>query len=389
MAGRNDSLGVVTRRGASAALGPARPALGRSSAEFLAKHAQHRAETARERAPDYPGAHRGHEGPRASVNATQDGDFDEARGDDGPPAGEEATWRLIQRCRELRPLSHEEAADLAKRVQAAIAAQAILDSSCGRSRSATGSVALTPRRRAALRIIRNIGVQAKRSLLLHNVPLVAAIAVRSQRHGLGFEDTVSEGIIGLLRAVEKFDPVRGYRFSTYASWWIRQSIQRGAANSSKLIRLPVHVEQEIAKLRAAGLRFWSDTTDEELSRACRRAGLTVSEGRQLVTYALRSEPKLAPDLDALDGPEEGSDPHEVAWVQNRKSLISAALDELSPQQAEVLRRRFGMEGFEEQTLEEVGRTFGLTRERIRQVQNMGLKRLAALRLLRDPTINFK
>lgn len=225
--------------------------------------------------------------------------------------------------------------------------------------------------------------RAREDMIKANLRLVVKIAHDYEGLGLPLLDLINEGNIGLMKAVERFDPAKGGKLSTYGSWWIKQSIKRALANQSKTIRLPVHLVDKISKMRRMAMRlqeeFGREPTDDELGE---ELGITASRVAQLRTAAIRPA-----SLDAPIGDDESNNFAEVVQDENAFTpyeqledktvtrMLQEMIKTLDPREATILRYRFGLDGGPEKTLEEVGQKFGVTRERVRQIQNIALNKL--------------
>jgi RNA polymerase primary sigma factor len=225
--------------------------------------------------------------------------------------------------------------------------------------------------------------EARAMMIRANLRLVVKIAHDYNNLGLPLLDLISEGNIGLMKAVERFDPAKGGKLSTYAAWWIKQSIKRALANQSKTIRLPVHLVDKISKMRRVALQMSEELgrepTDDELAEEVGMASAKVS---QLKTVSIRPASLDAPISDddttefgEIVGDEEALTPFEHLRDQNLRDEVADLISVLDEREKKIIFSRFGLDGGKPKTLEEVGKKFGVTRERIRQLQNIALMKL--------------
>jgi RNA polymerase primary sigma factor len=284
--------------------------------------------------------------------------------------------REIGRVPLLKP---EEEVSLAQRIEAGVKAEERIA-----DLNASGDIhRLDATAKAALQRHKRDGERAKDELTQANLRLVVSIAKRYLGRGLPMLDLVQEGNLGLMRAVEKFDYTKGFKFSTYATWWIRQAITRAIADQARTIRIPVHMVESMNKVmrlqRQLSQELEREPTVEELAE---KADLTPAKVRDIM--------RISQDPLSLDSPVGEEDdsfladfiedpsaamPADVATANSLSEQIMATLDELSDREQEVVRMRFGLDGDPPQTLEEVGRRFGVTRERIRQIESKTLAKL--------------
>jgi RNA polymerase primary sigma factor len=224
---------------------------------------------------------------------------------------------------------------------------------------------------------------AREQMINANLRLVVTIARDYTNLGLPLLDLISEGNIGLTKAVERFEPTKGAKLSTYAMWWIKQSIKRALANQSKTIRLPVHLADKVAKVRRVSLQMSDELgrepTDDELGE---EIGIDSDKITRLKSVGVRPTSLDAPiaDDDSMEfgdviGDNEAQTPFELLRDKNLLGEVDGLLEALDPREKKIISQRFGLDGGKPKTLEDVGKDFGITRERIRQLQNIALAKL--------------
>lgn len=225
--------------------------------------------------------------------------------------------------------------------------------------------------------------EARKQLICANLRLVIRIAREYEGYGLPLLDLINEGNLGLIRAASKFDPTRGAKFSTYSSWWIKQSMRRSLSNQSKTIRLPVHIFEKLTGMRRVSEKLRNDLGQEptikELASALGKSEQQVAFLRQLGSQIVSLDETFSTEdnlrLEEKVADDRAENPYQSLILRASLKLLSQSLAKLSTRDLEILRCRYGLDGHKKETLEELGERLGITRERVRQLQNLALKQL--------------
>ena len=238
-------------------------------------------------------------------------------------------------------------------------------------------------------------IEARNELVSANLRLVVSLAKRYQGCGMSLQDLIQEGNIGLMKAAEKFDASKGFRFSTYAAWWINQTIGRALADQSKAIRVPVHMTENINKLRRLSrdltVTLGHEPTDEDLAKAMEVSVDDIKTYKSYMTDITSLDIQVGDDDDGTTiasfiEDEKNISPEKNAVQIAEREMLDAVLNTLTAREQDIIRQRFGLEKKKKKTLEEVGKSYGLTKERIRQIENKALMKLrqpSRARMLRD------
>ena len=238
-------------------------------------------------------------------------------------------------------------------------------------------------------------IEARNELVSANLRLVVSLAKRYQGCGMSLQDLIQEGNIGLMKAAEKFDASKGFRFSTYAAWWINQTIGRALADQSKAIRVPVHMTENINKLRRLSrdltVTLGHEPTDEDLAEAMEVSADDIKTYKSYMTDVTSLDIQVGDDDDGTTiasfiEDEKNVSPEKNAVQIAEREMLDAVLDTLTAREQDIIRQRFGLDNNVPKTLEEVGKSYGLTKERIRQIENKALMKLrqpSRARMLRD------
>ena len=327
-----------------------------------------------------PSTHRDDEGPAGlgEVETTQDSEAERAQAQHSAEANTADPVRAyLRRIGKVPLLNAAQEVDLAKRIEGGLYASERL------RRSEAGGGALSTPMRRDLDWISRDGERAKLRLVEANLRLVVSLAKRYTGRGMAFLDLIQEGNIGLIHAVEKFDYAKGFKFSTYATWWIRQAITRAMADQARTIRIPVHMVETINKLvrvsRALVQELGREPTPEEIGTRMELSGDRVRKILRITREPLSLETPVGEEEDGhlsdFIADEQAVTPPEAAVASALRQQARKVLGTLTPREEQVLRLRFGIGEAAELTLEEVGMRFSVTRERVRQIEAKALRKL--------------
>ena len=314
----------------------------------------------------------------AKADATEQ-EVPEADLDDQSPAMGDSVHTYLKAIGRRQLLTAEEEVDLAKRIEAGLYAEYRL----GELDEAPEPTVLGDTEREELAEIAEDGRRAKQHMLEANLRLVVSVAKKYSDRGMSLLDVVQEGNLGLIRAVEKFDYTKGFKFSTYAMWWIRQAIQRGFADSARTIRLPVHVLELLSKVsrleRDMHQTLGREPTPEELALELDKTPSQIEELLRVTRQPISLDSTIGEDGETRIGDLiEDIDASEASEVVDRQLMadhLRRALDDLEPREATIMSLRFGLMDGRPRTLDEIGKHLGLTRERIRQLEKQSLSKL--------------
>ncbi|MDA2811295.1 RNA polymerase sigma factor [Nocardiopsis sp. RSe5-2] len=303
----------------------------------------------------------------------------EADLDDQSPAMGDSVHTYLKAIGRRQLLTAEQEVDLSKRIEAGLYAEYRL----GVLPEAPEPAAMSAAEREELEWVAEDGRQAKQHMLEANLRLVVSVAKKYSDRGMSLLDVVQEGNLGLIRAVEKFDYAKGYKFSTYAMWWIRQAIQRGFADSARTIRLPVHVLELLSKVsrleRDMHQTLGREPTPEELAHELDKTPAQIEELLRVTRQPISLDSTIGEDGETRIGDLiEDIDASEASEVVDRQLMadqLRRALDDLEPREATIMSLRFGLMDGRPRTLDEIGKHLGLTRERIRQLEKQSLSKL--------------
>jgi RNA polymerase primary sigma factor len=295
----------------------------------------------------------------------------------GAPLAADPIRQYLKEVGRVPLLDARQEVDLAKKIEAGLAASAMLEEAASEAR--TLDIAETRR----LRRLEATGTAARKHMVAANLRLVVSIARKHANRGLPLLDLIQEGSLGLIRAVEKFDYTRGFKFSTYATWWIRQAVSRAIADHGRTIRIPVHMVETINRVTRIQRELVQDLgrepTEEEIGERAEMSGERVREIMKIAQSPTSLDSPIGEDGDGRFGDlledRDAIAPPEAADVTAMQEQLRAVLKMLPERERRVIELRYGLADGRARTLEEVGREFGVTRERIRQIESKTLTKL--------------